>query len=145
MDADQANYAEKRLTEAIIGAFYEVYNELGPGFLESVYGNALHWLLADRGMRVDRECALDVYFRSHRVGEFRADLVVERRVVVELKAASQLTRAHEVQLLNYLKASRIEVGLLLNFGPKAEVRRRVQSNPEKSALIRSDLRNLRST
>jgi len=111
------------VTHDIIGAFYEVYNELGAGFIESVYANALPIALADRGLCVEREKRLTVRFRGAVVGQFRVDLIVEQQVLVELKAADQLVNAHESQLTNYLKAADLCVGLLLNFGPKASLRR----------------------
>jgi GxxExxY protein len=141
MDADKAvALPDEGITDQILSCFYEVYNELGSGFLESVYANALGVILTQRGCAHDRECILPVRFRGRLVGEFKADLVVEKHVVVELKAVSQLARIHEVQLVNYLKATGLTTGLLLNFGPRAEFRRRVFSShavdPRPSALIR---------
>ena len=111
------------ITREIIGAFYDVFNELGHGYSESVYANALPLALGTRGVQFVREPALAVYFRGVAVGEFRADLVVERRVLVELKVADHIAAAHESQVLNYLRASGLRVGLILNFGAKAGVRR----------------------
>jgi GxxExxY protein len=116
MNADQANGGERMdsnkealqdedLTQKIIGAFYEVYNELGHGFLESVYENALALVLSDAGLRVERQKPIAVWFRGRIVGEFRADLVVEGRVIVETKAGRMLERVHDAQLLNYLRAT----------------------------------------
>ena len=113
------------LTEAVIGAFYAVYNELGPGFLESVYENALLLALAESGIPAEAQVPLTVRFRDQIVGQFRADVLVAGRLIVEIKAVSQLVRIHEVQLVNYLRATGIQVGLLLNFGSRAEIRRRV--------------------
>ncbi len=120
-----------RITEAIIGAFYEVYNELGHGFLESVYREALACELASEGLRTEREKAVKVQFRNQIVGLFRTDLVVEDAVIVELKCARTIDRMHEAQLLNYLKATDYEVGLLLNFGYRPQFRRMFLSSLEK--------------
>ncbi len=115
----------RELTERIIGAFYEVYKELGPGFLESVYESALSIVLAQSGLRIERQVPLEVRFRGVLVGLFRPDLLVEGLVVVELKAAKSLDPAHEAQLLNCLKATQIEVGLLFNFGPRPQFKRMI--------------------
>ncbi|MDQ4079242.1 MAG: GxxExxY protein [Gemmatimonadota bacterium] len=126
MDADttQPNaLLHRQTTERIIGVFYDVYNELGRGYLESVYVGALAVALQQKGIPYRRETPLDVIFRGVSVGFFRADLVVEERVVVEVKAARTIDPAHEAQLLNYLRASRIQVGLLLNFGHRPGFRR----------------------
>lgn len=129
MNADTAaavgggDLLHRRVTELIIGLFFEVYNELGPGFLESVYVGALSVALQQNGLRHRREAALEVVFRGVPVGFFRADLVVEERIVLEVKAARSIDAAHEAQLLNYLRASRYDVGLVLNFGPQPKFRR----------------------
>ena len=128
---DPATFPHRDLTEKIIGAFYDVYNELGFGFLESVYHNAMLIALADLGLQVESEVKLLVHFRGHVVGEFDADIFVERKVVLELKAVDEFCSAHEAQTLNYLKASEIEVGLLLNFGPKPRIKRLAFSNERK--------------
>lgn len=125
MDGREQGLIERELTQQVIGAFYAVYNELGPGFLESVYVNALVIALGAIGLEVRLEVPLVVTFRGHVVGHFRVDLLVEDRLVVEVKAVSNLLKAHEVQLVNYLRATRINVGLLLNFGTRPELRRRV--------------------
>jgi GxxExxY protein len=109
------------VTDAIIGAFYEVYNEMGQGFLESVYREAMAHVLSTRGFRVEREKAVTVSFRQRTVGVFRTDLLVNNAVIVELKCARNLESAHEAQLLNYLKATEFEVGLLLNFGNRPQI------------------------
>ncbi len=111
------------ITDVILRCYFEVYNELGPGFLESVYKKALCIAINDAGMKTIAEKELSVSFRGHDVGVFRADLIVDDKVVVELKAARAMERQFEAQLINYLKASQMEVGLVLNFGPKAEFRR----------------------
>lgn len=118
----------KEITEKIIKAFYEVYNDLGHGFLESVYENALYILLLEYGLQVERQKEIAVYFRGKMVGFFKTDLVVENKVIIELKAVKCILPEHETQLLNYLKATDIEVGLLLNFGKKPEFIRRIFDN-----------------
>ena len=113
------------VTEQVIAAFYQVYNTLGWGFLEKVYENALVIELRKRGLRVDPQARIDVFYDGFRVGEYFADILVEGCVVAELKAADGIAPEHEAQLLNYLKATDIDVGLLLNFGPKPQVRRKI--------------------
>ena len=113
------------LTERVISAFYHVYNTLGWGFLEKVYRNALLHELRKRGLCVVANEKLDVFYDGVQVGEYFADLIVEGVVILELKAVESLVPEHEAQLLNYLKATNIDVGLLLNFGPKPQVRRKV--------------------
>jgi len=121
------------ITDAIIGASYEVYNELGHGFLESVYREALAFVLAKRGLSVEREKTVTVKFRNTTVGVFRTDLLVDNAVIVELKCARSLDPVHEAQLLNYLKATQFEVGLLLNFGTRPQFRRMLLDNARKQA------------
>ena len=112
------------LTETIISACFEVINELGAGFLESVYGKALLIVLKERGLRAESQVALKVYFRGQIVGDFFADIVVEDKVILELKAVKALTPEHSAQILNYLKATGKQFGLLVNFGnPRLEIRR----------------------
>jgi GxxExxY protein len=123
------------VTEKVLGAFFAVYNELGHGFLESVYRNALQLALKDLGLAVELERAVPVWFRGHDVGDFRCDLVVNGCVILELKTAEHLDRAHQAQLFNYLRATDIEVGLLLNFGPKPEFKRVVFDNPRKGIRV----------
>ena len=113
------------VTQGIIGAFYEVYNELGHGFLESVYREAMIMALRSKNLLVEREKTVNVEFRGEIVGVFRTDLVVEKCIVVELKCARTIDSNHEAQLLNYLKATQFEVGLLLNFGVKPQFRRMI--------------------
>ena len=113
----------RRLTRQIIKAFYEVYNELGTGFLESVYEKALYIVLRKGGLRVERQYPISVYFRGTVVGEYRVDLIVEEKVLIELKAVSSVLPEHEAQVLNYLKATKINLGLLMNFGNKPEFKR----------------------
>jgi GxxExxY protein len=131
MNADQDGLKHRDLTQRIIGVFCEVYNELGPGFLESVYEEAMALALAQLGLRIERQVPLPVWFRGQRIGDFFADLVVEQSVILELKAASGIDSAHEAQLLHYLRSTEIEVGLLLNFGPRPEFKRMVFENSKK--------------
>lgn len=112
------------LTEQIIGAYYDVYNELGYGFLEKVYENALTIASRRVGLNVLQQAPITVKFDGDVVGEYFADLLVNGLVVVEIKAVERLIDAHEAQVLNYLKATGIEVGLLLNFGPSPEIKRK---------------------
>ncbi len=107
---------EKELTEKVIGACFEVLNELGSGFLESVYQKALVIALTQLGLKAAEEVALKVTFRHRIVGDFYPDILVEDRLLIELKAVRALTPEHEAQLLNYLKATGVKVGLLVNFG-----------------------------
>ena len=139
MHWDPGNYKHQEATEAIIQAFYEVYNELGHGFLESVYEQAMNRVLRDRGVEVKRQSPLPVWFREEQIGDFRADLIVADRGIVELKAARALEPAHETQLLNYLRASALEVGLLLNFGPRPQIKRMVFANEKQKNLRGSAL------
>ena len=114
----------EELTRKIFEACFEVSNELGAGFLESVYQNALPLALRQKGLKVEAQKPIAVIFRGENVGQFYADLLVDEKVIVELKAVSSLQPEHQAQVINYLKASGIEVGLLVNFGkPKLEYRR----------------------
>ena len=115
----------------IIGVYYDVYNELGHGFLESVYQKSLGLALQSAGMEACWPIAIPVKFRGHQVGYFEADMLVEKCVLLELKAMRALDRSHEAQLRNYLRATDIEVGLLFNFGLRPEFRRLLFSNPGK--------------
>ena len=125
----------EELTHEIIGAFFELYNELGYGFAESVYQRALPVVLAGRGLRSEREVPLTVRFRGVEVGDYRADLVVEGKIIVESKVAERIMAAHEMQLLNYLRATGITVGLVLNFGPRATFRRLLLSSPKAGSVV----------
>lgn len=127
MKSPGKNYLHSELTEKIIRCVYEVYAELGSGFLEKVYENALLLRLREIGLVVVQQVPLAVLYHGVCVGEYYADLLVEDTVVIELKALSGLTKVHEVQLVNYLKATRKEVGLLVNFGDKVKIVRRVQT------------------
>ena len=119
------------LTEIIIGAFYQVHHELGFGFLESVYSAALGCMFLDLGVPFEREVPSAVYFRGLRIGRFRADMIVDRRVLIEIKASSVLDPNAEAQLINYLRATDLELGLLLHFGQKPGFRRLVFANSRK--------------
>ena len=129
---EQFRHAE--LTKSIIGVFYEVYNELGHGFIESVYENSLAIALREKGYEVHQQIAIPVRFRSKQVGDFDADVLVNRLVLLELKVARAIEQAHIAQILNYLKATDIEVGLLLNFGPRPEFKRVAFGNERKVAV-----------
>lgn len=104
------------VSEKIIGCAFRVYNELGSGFLESVYKKALRIELESDGLEAEEEVPIKVTYKGHIVGLFNADLVVEKKIILELKAIDALARTHEIQLVNYLKATGIPVGLLINFG-----------------------------
>ncbi len=121
----------KDVTDTILKSFYEVYNELGDGFLESVYENALDIVLKEHGLSVERQKRISVIFRDKSIGDFKTDLLVNEKVLIELKAVRSIDPSHEAQLINYLKASDIEIGLLLNFGRKPEFKRFVFSNNKK--------------
>ena len=126
-----AKYKHSHLTEAIIGVFFDVYNELGFGFLESVYRNAFRLVLLEKGLAVQDEVPISVYFRGNNVGHFKADLVVNNLVLLELKTAETLVSAHEAQVLNYLRATSLELGILFNFGPKPQIKRLLFDNERK--------------
>jgi GxxExxY protein len=135
MELNSEGLKHRELTEKIIGVFYDVYNELGHGFLETIYEQALAIALAQAGMKVERQVGVSVWFRSQQVGDFRADMRVDGKVLLELKAARAIDQAHEKQLLNYLRATDIEVGLLLNFGVKPQFRRLVYENERKKIRV----------
>jgi GxxExxY protein len=124
-------FLHKNLTDIIISCFYRVYNDLGYGFLERVYQNALYYALIDAGLNCETEKPIKVYHNGRIVGDYRADLLVENCVLLELKASEEINNANEKQLINYLKATDIEVGLLLNFGKRPQFRRKVFSNINK--------------
>ena len=134
---DRIGLEHERLTEQIIGEFFNVFDALGHGFLESNYEEAMAIALRGIGLRVDRQVPINVYFRGHRVGTFRADMIVESAVVVELKAARALGAAHEAQLINHLRATNLEVGLVMNFGVRPTFKRRVFANTRKMLTIES--------
>ena len=124
MDRIDGELLHSEITSKVLEASFEVINELGAGFLESVYEKALTLVLRAKGLEVEAQVPLNVQFRGQLVGQFYADLLVDRRVIVELKAVKTLLPEHQAQVINYLKATKMEVGLLLNFGvPKLEYRR----------------------
>ncbi len=127
------DYKYKELTDKIIQGFYEVYNELGCGFLEFVYEKSLALVLIKYGLNVKTQENIDVFFRKQLVGEFRADMIINDRVILELKAVRTLLSEHEAQIINYLKATKYEIGLLLNFGSKPQIKRFIFDNERKTA------------
>ena len=124
----------KALTELIIKAFYTVYNTLGYGFLEKVYENALAIEQRNLGLKVEQQARIAVYYAGQIVGEYFADQLINDAVILELKATRNLAPEHEAQLLNYLKATPYEVGLLLNFGPEPQIKRKTYDNERKGNL-----------
>lgn len=125
---------EERLTGSVIGAFFEVYNTLGFGFLENIYVMALEHELVALGHQVAREVGVRVSYKGHDLGAQRIDMIVDERLIIEVKATYQLQPVSTRQLLNYLKATKLELGLLLHFGPKANFYRLIASNsPKRSA------------
>ena len=112
------------LTEKAIGCAYRVHNELGAGFLEKVYENALRLELAEAEITAKQQHPIPVTYHGRLVGDFCADLMIEDRLIIELKAVQKLAKEHEVQLVNYLTATGIDDGLLVNFGPSVEVKRK---------------------
>lgn len=131
MDAASPGLKHSELTDKIIGVFYDVYNELGYGFLESTYAEALVIALQDVGRGVAREVPVSVWFRGRKAGQYFADLLVESTILLELKTARAIESAHEAQFLHYLRATQIEIGLLLNFGLRPQFRRLVFNNERK--------------
>lgn len=127
----------EELTDVIIKTFYEVYNELGYGFLEKVYQNSLYLELKNKGYKVEAQKRINVYYKGTEVGEYFADLIVENTVILELKAADGIVKDFENQILNYLRATDCEVGLLLNFGKKPEFKRKIYENNRKTRKQKS--------
>ncbi|SHJ19849.1 GxxExxY protein [Tangfeifania diversioriginum] len=125
---ENKNYLHAQTTERIIKCFYKVYNELGYGFLEKVYQNALFYELINAGFYCEAQKPIKVYYSEKLVGEYYTDIIVNNEIILELKAAEALVEEHEFQLINYLKATEIEIGLLLNFGKKPEIRRKIFTN-----------------
>ncbi|HAK61473.1 MAG TPA: GxxExxY protein [Nitrospiraceae bacterium] len=132
MNADLKTVKHKELTSRVIKAFYAVYNTLGYGFLEKVYENALAIELSNLDLAVKQQYPIQVHYDGKTVGEHIADILVQDSLIVEVKAVKTLGPEHDAQLLNYLKATPIEVGLLLNFGPKAEFKRKAFNNARKN-------------
>ncbi|MGN8226008.1 GxxExxY protein [Gracilimonas sp. BCB1] len=122
------------LTEKIIQCFYTVYNSLGFGFLENVYEKSLLKELKECGLNADSQVPINVFYKKELVGKYFADIIVEDIVIVELKAINRLSAEHEVQILNYLKATNIEVGLVFNFGSKPQIKRKIYTNDRKRHL-----------
>jgi GxxExxY protein len=132
MSPSQKSILHDDLTDKILGVYYQVYNELGYGFLESVYEAAMRIALQAAGLTVVTQVSVPVWFRGQQIGDFRADILINGLVLVELKAARTIDGTHEAQLLNYLRATSIEVGLILNFGAKPQFRRLAFANDRKS-------------
>ena len=131
----KSNLAHEELTGEIIGSFFTVYNALGYGFLEQVYANALSLEMRNRWLRVEREAAIEVQYEGQPVGHYRLDMVVNGLVVVEIKAGAALVDSDKKQLFNYLRAARLNVGLLLHFGPKPVFKRLAfEADPAASAV-----------
>ena len=128
---------QKDITEKVIKAFYKVYNTLGYGFLEKVYENAMMIELRKMGVQVAQQQNIKVYYEAEEVGDYFADIFVENVVIVELKAAKVINEEHEAQLTNYLKATPIEVGFLLNFGKQPEFKRKIFENRFKNNLVQA--------
>jgi GxxExxY protein len=133
-----ASGKHSELTEKVIGVYYSVYNELGPGFLESIYQKAMIIALREVGLEVTHEVAIPVWFRGSQIGDFKADLIVNGCILLELKAVERMQKAHEAQTLNYLKATALEVALLMNFGwERPEFKRFAYDNSRKPHLVRA--------
>ena len=128
----------KEITDKIINAYYKVYNTLGYGFLEKVYENSMVVALRKAWLKVEQQKNIKVYYESEEVGDYYADLLVEDLVIIELKAAKALSEDHEAQLVNYLKATTIEIGLLINFGKEPNFKRKIFENRFKKNLIQSN-------
>ncbi len=136
MDDRKTNILYSDITDSVLNSFYKVYNSLGYGFLEKVYENSLTLELRKKNLVIEQQHPIKVYYDNEVVGEYFADLLVDNKIIVELKAVKSLTKENEYQLINYLKATGYKVGLLLNFGEKAEfVRRIFTKNNDKSAGI----------
>lgn len=117
----------EQLISIIIKAAYNVHNELGTGFLEKVYKNAMLIELQSLSLDAESECPINVHYKNHIVGEYYADIIVNDSVVLELKAVENLDKIHEVQLVNYLKGTGIEIGLLINFGSSVQVKKKFRT------------------
>jgi GxxExxY protein len=132
---EQEKYPLKELTEKIIGAAYEVHNTLGSGFVEKVYENALTEELREYGFLVEQQKPVSVIYKGKSAGEFIADMVVEKKVLVEVKSVKMLTKDFDSKLIHYLKATGIEVGLLINFGESVQVRRKINTPKLKNKSV----------
>jgi len=124
-------FLHEEITEKIIAAFYKVYNELGYGFLEKVYKNALTHELLLQGLNASSQYPIEVYYDTKKVGQYFADILVENKIILEIKTAETIASEHELQLVNYLKATEMQVSLLLNFGKKPEFKRKIFTNDRK--------------
>ena len=122
----------KNITDIILKSYYKVFNNLGYGFLEKVYENALFYELKNQGLVCEKQKPIKVYYDEIQVGEYYADIIVNECIIIELKAAESLAEEHEFQLINYLKATDIEVGLVLNFGKNPQFKRKIFTNNKKN-------------
>jgi GxxExxY protein len=129
---DKRNYLHSELSANVLKAFFTVYNTLGFGFLEKVYENALMIELRKLGLYCSQQQHIDVFYDHEKVGDYFADIVVEGKIIIELKALDSISPEHEAQLVNYLRATDMEVGLLLNFGKTPQYKRRVLTTAYKS-------------
>jgi GxxExxY protein len=125
------NLLHRNLSNTILKIYFEVYNELGYGFLEKVYQNAMYFELKSQGYKVEAQKQIKVYYKSQLVGDYFSDLLIEDSIILELKACECLMDEHKAQLLNYLKATELEIGLLLNFGTTPEFKRSIYTNDRK--------------
>ena len=128
------NLLHKDTTDIILKSFYKVYNNLGYGFLEKVYENALLYELRNQGLDCEKQKPIKVYYEQIQVGEYYADIIVNECIILELKASESIAEEHEFQLINYLKATEIEIGLLLNFGKNPEFKRKIFTNKKKKSV-----------
>lgn len=124
----------KKITDDILKVYYDIYNQLGYGFLEKVYQNAMYFELKSLGYKVEAQTPIKVYLKGQLIGEYYSDLLIENKVIIELKACELLMNVHVAQLMNYLKSTKIEVGLLLNFGEEPEFKRIIYTNDRKKNL-----------
>lgn len=131
---DMSTFLHKSITEDILKVYYDIYNQLGYGFLEKVYQNAMFFELRNKGYDVKAQSPIKVYLKGQLIGEYYADLIIDNKIIVELKACELLMSVHIAQLMNYLKATEVEVGLLLNFGEEPEFKRIIYSNDRKNNL-----------
>lgn len=125
------NLLHRNLSDSILKIYFEVYNELGYGFLEKVYQNAMYFELKSQGYKVEAQKQIKVYYKSQLVGDYFADLLIEDSIILELKACACIMDEHKAQLLNYLKVTELEIGLLLNFGTTPEFKRSIYTNDRK--------------
>ena len=118
---------DEELTKKVIGCAFKIHNSLGSGFLEKVYENALRIELSGAGLRVEQQIPIQVYYQGEVIGDYVSDLLVEKRLVVELKAIEKLTKLHEAQLVNYLTATGLDISLLINFGKSVQIKRKYKN------------------